>query len=134
MQQERRKTVCKGDGPEWKKRRLSASVDGRGIKVGATATPGTLVHQATPSLAANEWDEVWLYVVNSSAAAVKLTLESGGTTNPDDQIELTIPPENGLQQVMPGLILQNSREVRAFAATANVLVLHGFVNRFEDKK
>jgi hypothetical protein len=29
-------------------------------------------------------------------------------------------------------VLQNGVEVRAFAATANVIVMHGFVNRYEN--
>lgn len=119
------------DYRDFKKRKLSASDGGRGIKVAATATPGTLIHQALPSVAANEWDEVWLRAVNTSASAVKLTIEWGGTSSPDDQIEITIPAESGFTEVIPGHVVQNNKEVRAFAATANVLVLHGFVNRFE---
>lgn len=69
--------------------------------------------------------------MNTSTTAVKLTIEWGGTTAPDDHIEITIPPEGGFTEVIPGHVLQNSVEVRAFAATANVIVLHGFVNRYE---
>jgi len=115
---------------DYKKRKLSASTDGRGIKVAATASPGTLIHTATTSVAANEWDEVWLRVVNTSASAVKLTVEWGGVTA-DDQVEVTIPPEGGFTEVIPGHVLQNGAEVRAFAATANVLIVHGYVNRYE---
>jgi hypothetical protein len=123
--------MCERDYRDYKKRKLSASVDGRGIKVAAIASPGTLIHSATASVAANEWDQVWLRVVNTSTSAVKLTIEWGGTTAPDDQIELTIPGEQGFVEVVPGHVLQNSAEIRAFAATANVLVIHGFVHRFE---
>lgn len=118
------------DFRDYKKRKLSASDDGRGIKVAATATPGTLIHTALANIAANEWDEVWLRAVNTSGSAVKLTIEWGGTTG-DDQVEITIPAESGFTEVIPGHVLQNAKEVRAFAATANVLILHGFVNRFE---
>ncbi len=118
------------DYRDFKKRKLSASADGRGIVVAATATPGTLVHQATASTAANEWDEVFIRGVNTSASAVKLTIEWGGTTA-NDQVEITIPAEAGFSEVIPGHVLQNNREVRAFAASANVIVLHGYVNRFE---
>jgi len=118
--------------PNYKKRKLSASSDGRGIKVAATATPGTLIHSALSNVAGNEWDEVWLRAVNSSASAVKLTIEWGGTANPDDQIEVTLPPEGGFTEVVPGHLLQNGAAVRAFAATANVVILHGFVNRYEN--
>jgi hypothetical protein len=119
------------DYRDFKKRKLSASVDGRGIRIGASASPGTLIHQATGSVAANEWDEVWLRVVNTSSSAVKLTVEWGGTDAPDDQIEVTIPGEEGFFEVIPGHVLQNGATVRAFAATADALVAHGFVNRFE---
>jgi len=123
--------MCQRDDRDFKKRKLSASSDGRGIKVAATATPGTLIHTALNNIAANEWDEAWISAINTSGAAVKLTLEWGGTASPDDQIEITIPAESGLTTVIPGLVLQNGREVRAFAATANVIVLHGYINRFD---
>jgi hypothetical protein len=119
------------DYRDYKKRKLSASTDGRGIKVAATASPGTLIHEALASIAQNEWDEVWIRAVNTSGSAVKLTLEWGGTTAPDDQIEVTIPGEDGFHDGVLGHVLQNGALVRAFADTANVIVLHGFVNRYE---
>lgn len=124
--------MCERDYRDYKKRKLSASTDGRGIKVAATGSPGTLLHTALPNVAANEWDEVWLRAVNTSPSAVKLTVEWGGTNAPDDQVEVTIPAESGFTAVIPGHVLQNGREVRAFAATADVIVLHGFVNRYEN--
>jgi hypothetical protein len=119
------------DYRDYRKRQLSGSADGRGIKVAATATPGTLIHTATDSQAMNEWDEIWISAVNTSASAVKLTIEWGGTTSPDDLIEVTIPAEQGLQAVIPGHVLHNGAAVRAFADTADVVVLHGYVNRYE---
>jgi len=119
------------DFRDYKKRKLSASDGGRGIKVVATASPGTLIHDALSSAAQNEWDEVWIRAINTSGSAVKLTIQWGGTTDPDDQVEITIPGEDGFHDVIVGHVLQNGKQVRAFAATANVLVLHGFVNRYE---
>ena len=119
------------DYRDYRKRKLSASDKGRGIKVGATATPGTLIHTAIDTVAANEWDEIFLRVVNTSASAVKLTIEWGGVTSPDDLVEITIPAESGFTEVIPGHVLQDGAEVRAFAATADVLVMHGYVNRYE---
>lgn len=119
------------DFRDYKKRKLSASDGGRGIKVAATATPGTLVHEALESIAQNEWDEVWIRAVNTSGSSVKLTLEWGGTTGPDDQVEITLPGEEGFHDIVLGHVLQNGKEVRAFAATGDVIVLHGFVNRYE---
>ena len=106
---------------------LSGSTNGKAIKIAATATPGTLLHTAVAGAAS--LDEVWLYAVNSGAAAVKLTIEWGEATAPDGNIELTIPGEDGLVLVVPGLLLQNELVVRAFAATGSVIVIHGYVNR-----
>lgn len=122
--------MCSDGCGKFKKRKLSESTDGRGIKVTSAAHPGIRVHTATTSVATNEWDEVWLKAVNTSTSAVKLTVMWGSTSS-DDYIEITIPPETGVTEVIPGLVLQNGRDVRAFADTADVLVLHGFVNRFE---
>ena len=103
---------------------------GLGVKVAATATAGTAIH--TASSTATTIDEIWLYAVNSSTSAVKLTVEWGEATAPDGNIELTIAAESGLVLVSPGLVLQGNataKVVRAFAATANVIVIHGYVNR-----
>ena len=103
---------------------------GLGIKVAATATAGTTIH--TASSTTTTIDEIWLYAVNSSASAVKLTVEWGQADAPDGNIELTIAAESGLVLVTPGLLLQGNataKVVKAFAATANVIVIHGYVNR-----
>jgi hypothetical protein len=110
------------------KQLLSGSTNGKGIKVAATATAGTLIHTAVTGT--SSLDEIWLYAHNTSATAVKLTLEWGGTTAPDDHIEITIGTEGtGLILIAPGILLQNSLVVRAFAATANVINIFGYVNR-----
>jgi len=110
--------------------KLSGSTDGRAIKVAATASAGTTIH--TGSATATTYDEVWLYAVNTSASSVKLTIEWGGTTSPDDLIELTVLPEAGLVTIAPGLLLKGNATpliIRAFAATADVITIHGFVNQ-----
>jgi hypothetical protein len=109
---------------------LSGSTDGRGVKVAATATAGTTIH--TGSATATTYDEVWLYAVNTSASSVKLTIEWGGTTSPDDLLELTVLPEAGLVTVVPGLLIKGNATplvIRAFAGTADVICIHGFVNQ-----
>lgn len=110
--------------------KLSGSTDGRAIKVAATATPGTTIH--TGSTTATTYDEIWLYAQNTDTTARKLTLEWGGTTAPDDLIEITIPAESGLVLVAPGLLLKGNATaliVKAFAATTNVITIHGYVNQ-----
>ena len=119
------------DYRDYQKRKLSGSSAGRGIKVAASSSPGSLIHTALSSVAANEWDEIFIQAVNTSGSAVKLTVEWGGASSPDDLIELTIPAESGFTEVIPGHVLQNGAEVRAFAATADVIVLHGYVNRYQ---
>lgn len=107
------------------KLKLSGSTDGRPIKVAATATAGTTIHTAH----ATNLDEVWLWASNTDASSRKLTIELGGTTSPDDLIEVSLAPESGLVLIIPGLTLTGSVVVRAFAETANVLNIVGFVNR-----
>ena len=114
------------------KRKLSGSTDGRGIKVAATATPGTTIHTAIAGVTAGMYDELWLWAVNAGTTARKLTIEWGGVANPDDTVEQTIQPEGGLVLVVPGLILQNSLVVKAFAASANEVIVYGFANQVND--
>lgn len=109
------------------KRLLSGSTNGKQIKVAATATAGTLIHTAVSGT--SDLDEIWIDAVNSSLSAVKLTIEWGEATAPDGNIECTIPAESGLYLVIPGKLLQNGLEVRAFAGSANVILIGGFVNR-----
>jgi len=105
---------------------LSGSTNGKGIQVAATATPGTTIHTAVTGT--TSFDELWIYAVNISGSSVKLTVEYGGTAGADN-IEITIPGESGLTLVIPGLFLNNAQVVTAFAATTNVISLHGYVNR-----
>ena len=112
------------------KKILSGSTDGKAIKVVQTATAGTTIH--TGSATATTLDEVWLYAVNSSASAVKLTIEWGGVASPDDLIELSVAAESGLVLVASGLLIKGNATplvVKAFAGTANVICLHGYVNQ-----
>ncbi len=104
---------------------LSGSTDGRPIKVVATSTAGTTIHTAH----AASIDEIYLYACNTSTASILLTLEWGGVTSPDDLIEFSIPAESGLFCVAPGIVLTGGLLVRAFAASANLITISGFVNR-----
>jgi len=110
---------------------LSGSTGGRPIKVVATATAGTTIHATGTS--SSIIDEVWLYANNTSASSVDLTIEYGGTSNPDDLIIVSIPAKSGLSIVAPGLVLKGdgaaARTIRAFASSANVINIVGYVNR-----
>jgi hypothetical protein len=109
---------------------LSGSTDGRLIKVVQTATAGTTIH--TGSATATTFDELWLYAVNSDTSDRKLTIEWGGVSSPDDLIEQTITAESGLVLVVAGLVIKGNATplvVRAFCASANVVMIGGYVNR-----
>lgn len=113
--------------PVYTKLKFSGSTNGRMIKVAATATPGTTIHQAVAGIV--DFDELWVYAMNNHTANLALTLEFGGTTSPDDLIQLTIPFKAGLYLVIPGFVLQNGLYLRAFAASANLISIAGWVNR-----
>lgn len=106
---------------------LSGSTDGLPIKVAASATPGTTIHTAH----ATNMDEVWLWVTNTDSSARNLTIEWGGTTDPDHLLldAFSIPANGQLLLIVPGLTLSNSKVVKAFGSAANVLLVSGHVNR-----
>lgn len=110
---------------------LSGSTDGRAIKVAATSSPGTTIH--TGSSTATTIDEIWLYAMNTDTTARLLTIQWGNTTSPDDSIQVTIGSQSGLVLVAPGLLIKGNATtaliVKAFAAAANVVTIHGYVNR-----
>jgi len=104
---------------------LSGGTNGRNVKIAATSSPGTTIHTAD----ASAYDEVWLWACNTSSSDVLLTVQLGGTSSPDDDIVLVIPAQSGYFLVVPGLPLTGSVVVKAFAATANVININGYVNR-----
>ncbi len=111
----------------YSKQLLSGGTNGKNIKVAATATAGTTVHTAVSGT--SDMDEIWLYACNTDSSDRKLTIEYGGATSPDELTEITIEAEAGWVLVCPGLLLQNGLVVKAFAASANVVNVNGFVNR-----
>lgn len=104
---------------------LSGATNGRNIKVEETATPGTLIHTAHLT----SKDEIFLWATNTDSVARLLTIEFGGTTSPDDLIQMSVPAQAGARLVIPGLRLTGGVEVRAFAAAADVINVNGYVNR-----
>jgi len=74
-------------------------------------------------------DEVWLYATNNDASSVNLTILLGGTTNPDDYIQLGVPAKSGLTLVVPGLPLSGTLVIKAFASAPSQISLSGYVNR-----
>jgi hypothetical protein len=115
----------------YSKIQLSGGTGGKLIKVVAIATPGTAIH--TTGVSTSTFDEIWLYAQNDHTSDVLLTIEFGGTSSPDDLIRQTVTSRSGLMLVVPGLLLagdgSSGRVVRAFAATSNVVMIGGYVNR-----
>ncbi len=111
----------------YSKQLLSGGTNGKNIKVAATSSAGTTIHTAVSGT--SDMDEVWLYACNTDSSDRKLTIEYGGTTSPDDLTEITIEAEAGWVLIVPGMLLQNGLIVKAFAASANVVNINGYVNR-----
>lgn len=110
------------------KKLLSGSTGGKPIKVTGTNTAGGVtVH--TPPASTDIFDALWIYANNTSASAVDLTIEWGAST--DASIVVSVASKSGLILVVPGLYIQQSFPVRAFAGSANVVFLTGYVNRLE---
>lgn len=108
--------------------KLSSSTNGRMIKVAATASPGTALH--THDGTSGVWDEVYLWAqLTSTSGSAILTIEFGGTTSPDDTIRRRVRANDGFSLVVPGLVVTASVVVRAFASSANVVTIGGYVNR-----
>lgn len=114
------------------KRKLSGSTDGKGILVAATASAGTTIHTAVAGQTAGTFDEVHLWAVNDDTSVRTLTIEYGGTTDPDNVIVVALEAQAGAVYVVPGLILQNSLVIRAFCDSANKVIIYGFVNAITD--
>lgn len=107
---------------------LTGGANGLAHKVsGVNSGAATTVHTAIGGT--SDIDEIWLYATNTGTSAVKLTLEWGTATAADGNIEQTIPAESGLSLIIPGLILNNTKVLEAFAGTGDVILIFGYVNR-----
>ena len=118
------------------KAKLSGSAaDGRGVKITTTDSSGAgdaglsdanTIHTAVSGTTAGTFDEIWLWATNVSASAAVLSIELGAGA---DLIHVTVPPKEGLMQILPGLVLQNSLVVKGYASAEDVIWVHGFVNK-----
>ena len=111
----------------YSKLNLSQSVNGQSISVtGNSNSATTLIHTAVSGT--TNWDEIYVYAYNGHTADVTLTIQWGGTATADESI-LTLGYKKGFILVIPGFLLNNSKLVRAYAGTANVVTINGFVNQ-----
>lgn len=108
---------------------FSASDSGRNIKVDTslTSVSGTLIHTATSLSTA--FDQVYLYAGTVATTECKLTLLFGGTASTADHIVRTLQPNNGEELLISGRPLNKGVAVRAYASTASMVNIGGFVIR-----
>lgn len=101
------------------------------IKVVATATPGTAVHRCSSST--SDIDEIEIKACNNHTAAVDLTIEFGGQTDPDNCIKyFGLPVKAGETVIVSYSPIKGAvspKDVTAFASVANVVILTGRVLR-----
>lgn len=105
---------------------LSGSANGLPVKVVAAATPGTTIHTAVAGTASK--DEVWIYASNTDTVDRKLTIQFGGTTDPDNDLKVIVPFGDSVIAV-PGIPINNGLVVKAYADAANVVTVWGYVNQ-----
>ena len=113
---------------------LSGAATGLGILVASTGpagTAGTTIHTAVAGSASI--DEIVLYASCMGATQILLTLQWGSTTISGsvypDEIDYVITASTGLQLVCDHQIMNGGLVLTAYAATANLIMIHGFVNR-----
>jgi len=115
--------------------KLSGSTDGAAIQLG---TGSTTIHTAVAG--ASDLDEVWVWFGNYArfrwnTLVARITIEWGGTSDPDDILEYSIPQGLGTVLVIPGWVLQNELVVSAKVAetTENLSTyVHGYVNEIRN--
>lgn len=106
---------------------FSASANGRNINIAATTASGTAIHAATSLSTA--FDQMYIYASNTAASACLLTLEFGGTLSVADRIIRNVYPQAGDELIVSGRPLNGGVTVRAFASTASVVNVGGFIIR-----
>ena len=67
-------------------------------------------------------DEVWVWAMNAHTADVLINIEFGGVGVPDDLISYTVPFDDGLHLVVPGIRMQNGLVVRAWSTTTGSVI------------
>jgi len=108
---------------------LSGSTDGKPIQVTGTDGAGAVtVHTASSD--AGVIDEVWVYANNTNVSDTnsKLVLFTD-TDNEANQIVMGIPYRRGLVYALPGIPYSGGVVLKAYAGIADVVKLHGWVNR-----
>lgn len=109
----------------------SGSTNGRPIQVSATSSPGDLLHAVSST--SGEWDEVWVWVSNTSSSQRTISLELGGTSANDLWVA-NIPPNRADVLVLKGHRFPGaaSLNIRAFVDSGTDLNVRVNVNRITE--
>ena len=107
---------------------LSESTSGRQIKVTSTTSSGaTAIHTAVSG--SDAVDFITIEACNTHSTDVTLTLEWGGTTSPDDHIDLIITRKTGSVTVVSNRMMNGGLTISAYASVADVITIGGDVRQ-----
>jgi len=109
--------------------------DGNPIPITDTSGNGSFIHDTSND--ETRQDEVWLWAANISTSDVEVTLHVGylnsGSAAATERMVVTIPSKSGWTLLLSGIPLRSSgstpRRIAAFAGTADVINVVGYVNR-----
>jgi|TARA_R100000030_G_scaffold65273_1_gene49718 hypothetical protein len=109
--------------------------DGNPISITTTSGNGTNIHDTSND--ETKQDEVWLWATNVHTSDVQVTLHVGylnsGSAAVTERMIVTLPSKSGWTLLLQGIPLRSSgstpRRVAAFAGTADVVNVVGYVNR-----
>jgi hypothetical protein len=105
---------------------LSGSTSGKPIPINNAATT---IHTAVAG--ASSWDEIYLWASNVTAAAVTLSIEWGGSTDPGELMTKTysIPAYSAPIPIATGQVLNGGLVCKGIAGSAYGINVTGYVNR-----
>lgn len=109
--------------------------DGNPVPVTDTSGNGSFIHDTSTN--ENVLDEIWLWATNVHTSSVEVTLHVGYLTSASaavtERMIVTLPPKSGWHPILQGIPLRASgttaRRTAAFAGTADVINVIGYVNR-----
>jgi len=118
-----------GVGDIISKGKLSGSTDGKAIKITGSDTAGAVVVHTAVAGTTN-FDEIWLWAYLAATSAAAVYIEWGTHADADDLITKTIPLDDGLYLLIPGLVLQNGMTVEIFtgASAVDKVFIFGYVH------
>ena len=109
---------------------LSGSTNGAAFTVSSISAISPMTVHTSISGTTN-WDDIWIWAINTYTSSVTLSLYFGGHSSVGDMVvhDYDIPAGGLPILICPGLFIQNSGVVEAYASVANKINLIGYVNR-----